>query len=117
MGLENAISMEPVKEKLRNLKEYMPGEDQTIYDFGEFLADRLNSIVVPRGFYLATELALCDLRAGIGRFGRHQVKSSLVGYSPVIYDRIGIYIPNIAKAVCPEDFAERVKQISEASNA
>ena len=42
MSLEGAISTEPIKEKLRNLRQYMPNQKDTIYDFGAYLADRLN---------------------------------------------------------------------------
>ena len=39
MSLEGAISMEPVKEKLRNLREHMPNEDEIIHHLGAHLAD------------------------------------------------------------------------------
>src|SRR3989344_4941338 len=66
--LEEAISMIPVKEKLRDLEKYMPKSDDTIHDFGRYLADRLNDRLVPEGFNLGAELALYDLQTGIDGF-------------------------------------------------
>ena len=56
------VRREPAIEKLRNLRKYMPGLDETVYKFGAFLADRLNPRLVPTGFNLATELAFYDLQ-------------------------------------------------------
>ena len=120
MKLESkAISMEPVKEKLRNLKDYMPKEDNILYDFGKYLADKLNPQLIPAGFNLACELAIEDLRRE-GNYGEHgtvKVPMNLTGYPPQLYSLLRMRIRDIAKAVCPSDFAEQVNKVYEEINA
>ncbi|MDO8528629.1 MAG: hypothetical protein Q7S06_01920 [Nanoarchaeota archaeon] len=115
MALDEAISMEPVKAKLKNLREHMKGEYETLYRFASYLADELNPELVPEGFNLTCELSLENLRRGgdYGKEGRVAVPSNLVGYPQVIYSFLRMRIPDVAKAVCPPDFAERVIAIYE----
>jgi len=109
MAEEKAIAMEPVKEKLRNLRTYMPKAHDGIYTFGQLLAERLNPEIVPDGFYLAAELLVDELQKGVdGRSGK-KIINSLTDNPPVVYWVLRREIPNIAKAVCPEDFAAGVK--------
>lgn len=117
MTLEDAISMEPVKAKLKNLKEYLPRENEIVHEFGAYLADQLNSELVPAGFNLACELALEDLRRG-GDYGteKRPVPSHLVGYPPVMYSLLRMSIPKIAEAVCPPEFAQKVKKVIDEIN-
>lgn len=120
MALESkAISMKPVKEKLRNLKEYLPGEDDFMYGFGKYLAERLNPELIPEGFNLACELTIDELRKGgdYGKYGKVKVPPSLVGYPSVLYDVLRMRIPDFAKAACPPEFAEEVNKVYEEVNA
>ena len=117
MGLE-AISTEGMREKLENLRDYMPGEDKTIYEFGGFLASRLNQEeLAPIGFNVTSELALYDLQAGVDGFSQQPIRNGLVGYPTVIYAMLKMRIPDIAKAVCPEDFAREVWEVNEQTKA
>lgn len=117
MELEKAISTEPIKEKLKNLEKYMPEEEDTIYRFGEFLADRLNQQLNPLGFNMAAELTLYDLQRGIDGFSGQPIRNSLVGYPPMIYFLLRMRVPDIAKAVCPEDFAMEVENFQKEVDA
>lgn len=110
MAPEGVISMEPVKVKLRNLKDYLKKEEELLYKFASYLADKLNPELVPMGFNLAYELALEDLRRGgdYRDFGRAEVPRDLVGYPPAIYSLLRMNFPRIAEAVCPPDFAKKV---------
>ena len=108
MPINEAVSMEPVKEKLRNLREYMPDQPDEIYDFGAYLADELNLDLVPQGFKMAAELAICDLERGINGFTGQPIRSRLVGHPSVFYRLLRIEVPELAQAVCPEDFAKSV---------
>ena len=112
MTLEESISTEPVKEKLRELNKCMHGEQTIVYAFGNFLADRLgDKKICPETFSLKAELALYDLEGGVdGRTGE-KIDSDLVRYRPIIYDLLRLCIPAIASAVCPENFAESVKEV------
>ena len=117
MSLDESISMEPVKEKLRNLHDYMPGQEDLTYRFGAYLAERLDSELFPEGFNMAADLALYDLQKGVNGFTGEPIRSSLVGYPSVIYSILRKQVPNIAKAVCPKDFASEVRDFYEKVNA
>ncbi len=114
-----AISMESVKEKLRNLKDYLPNGDDFLYDFGKYLADRLNPSLVPGGFNITYELALEDLRMGgdYGENGKVNVPTNLIGYPAVMYGILRMRMLEIAKATCPPEFAEEVNKVYEEVNA
>ena len=58
-----AISTEPVKEKLRNLRTYLPGKSQAVYDFAEHLAGTLGNKLMPEGFSIAAVLAVRYIQA------------------------------------------------------
>lgn len=111
MGLENAISMEPIRAKLKNLREVMPNQEETLYTFGSYLADRLNPELVPAGFYMAAQIALYDLQTGVDGFSGEPIQSNLVGCPPQVYANLNRFVPQIAEAVCPPDFAEGVKKM------
>jgi hypothetical protein len=114
MSKQEAISMDSIKEKLKNLKEYMPDQEDVICDYAKLLADVLNPKLTPAGFHLASQLVLFDLQRG--EDGINGTKSPdysiifqrLCGYPQIIHALIGMELPNIVKAVCPEDFAEEV---------
>lgn len=112
-SLETSISTELIKEKLRNLKGYMPREDDKLYRFGEYLADRLGPNIFPHGFNISAERAIADLKDGIDSFTKQPIKNSLVGMVPVYYTMLSRRIPDIADAVCPRDFAEEVREFYE----
>lgn len=117
MSLEEAISTEPIKEKLKNLRQYMPGQLDEIYDFAAYLAGRLNPQLLPRGFYITAKLALYDLEKDVNGLTGQRIRSTLVGYPSLIYELLRVKIPEIAKAVCPEDFAKGVQEFYEQINA
>ena len=117
MALES-ISTEEIARKLRNLREIMPDEDGTLYQFGEFLADRLGTHpLAPRGFNMAAELCLYDLQQGVNGFTGQPILSRLVGYPSQIYALLRMRVPDLADATCPEDFAKGVKDFYEQVNA
>jgi len=114
MSLDKLTSMEPVKEKLRNLRVHMQDVPDIVYEFGDFLANRLNPEIFPIGFNVAAEFALNDMREGTDSFSRQPIKErGLVGDPPEVYAGLSMYIPEIAEAVCPEDFAQEVVQVYE----
>lgn len=117
MSLEGAISTEPIKKKLRELRQYMPGQPDVIYAFGAYLADKLNPKLVPPGFNMAAELALYDLQIGVDSFTGQPIRSRLVGQQPQIYVHLSMQVPEIAKAVCPKDFAKGVRKFYEQVDA
>jgi len=110
MSLDETISMEGVKEKLRNLQDYMPDQAEAIYVFGRYLADRLNQELSPSGFYLANIFVIYDLKRGIDGDTERPINNTLVGGQPELYASLGELIPAIAEAVCPEDFANGVRE-------
>ena len=116
MTLDDALSMEPIKEKLKTLNKYIPNQEDIIYIFGAYLADRLNEELVPQGFYLAAKMVIDDLKRGKSEFLGKSIPSKLVGYPSQIYTILSMEIPRIAEAVCPPEFAEGVKRMDEAVN-
>ena len=102
-----------IKERLNNLEEYMPDEHEMTYDFAAYLADKLNPTIVPMGFKMSAELALYYLAKGVDELSGEPIKNRLVGYSPIIYGAISMSIPQIADAVCPEEFAKEVTRLCE----
>ena len=109
--------MEPIKEKLKNLREYMPEQEDLVYEFGAYLAQRLNPELVSEGFNMAAELALYDLQTGVDGFTGKPLMNRLVGYPSAIYGFLRFQVPDIAKAVCPEEFAHGVREFQEKVNA
>lgn len=89
----------------------MPGESQFTYDFGAYLATRLNPELNPLGFNLTIQLMLYDLQSGIDGFTREPVPHSLSGMPAMVYALMEMAIPRIAGAVCPSDFAKKVNQV------
>jgi hypothetical protein len=107
------IPTEPIKEKLRKLQGYMPGMDETTYEFGKLLADQLNPQVLPLGFKNCAELLLYGLKTGVDGYTRQPIKGKLVGCPEQVYKFLSMMIPDIAEAVCPKEFADEVKKYCE----
>ena len=102
------LPMKTVQEKLRNLGDYMHSCDWAIGGFAFYLAERLPSKCTPSKFCDTAEIALEDLQRGInGRTGK-LIHSQLVGYNERVYELLKVFIPEIAEAVCPVDFAIEV---------
>lgn len=104
------LSMEEPKRKLAKLEEFIPTtHDNLIYEFGRYLAGKLNPELVPMGFILAYAIALQDLQAGKDSDANLSIRGKLVGYPPMMYGILHMYLPIIAKAIFPEEFANAVK--------
>jgi hypothetical protein len=117
MPLENAISSKPVREKLVSLRKYLPGDNPTLYRFGELLGDTLDfEQIVPKGFVAGAERLLYKLDRDLERYADgltgKPVKGSKFRYELVL-DRLHDSIPKIAQAVGPQDFARDVKDFYE----
>ncbi|GEM_PF-1587403 len=110
MSLDDAIQTSSIIDKLNNLKKYMPNEDETVYHFGAFLANRLPPRrIYPHGFNNAVELALLELESGVDRrTGESLVGSAIVCAGSQFYEIMRMCTPDIAQAVCPEEFAREV---------
>jgi len=106
-----ALSMTEAKQKLAELEKHMPNQEGTVYDFGHFLAERLNPSLVPQGFVMACELAIYDLGTGVDGFTNKPIHNELVGYPPVVYMVLRMTIPGIAKAIFPAEFAQEVETV------
>ncbi|MBI2499812.1 hypothetical protein HYV88_06215 [Candidatus Woesearchaeota archaeon] len=111
MEISDAVSTEEMRIKLQNLREHMPGEPQFTYDFGAYLATRLNSQLNPIGFNMAVQLTLYDLQKGVNGFTGKPVPHSLSGMPASFYTVMEMNIPRFARAVCPSDFADKVDQV------
>ena len=88
-----------IKEKLANLEQYMPGQEETIYEFARFLSTRANDTLVPQGFDLMAALALYDLQNGKDGYTDKPIQSKLVGYPPQIYTLLQMYVPQMKEVI------------------
>jgi len=114
------IDTSEMREKLANLSQHMEdrsgsflqGMDSSVYEFGRLLSQRLKSHsgLVPAGFLMAAELLIYDLQRGVDGFSKEPIESPLTGMPPTVYDGLRLYLPEIAKAVAPSEFAEAVKE-------
>jgi hypothetical protein len=104
-------------DKLRSLGEYMPGQNEVVCEFGKFLAGRLNEDIVPQGFYLASMLAIYDIQAGVDGFTGEPITGRLAALPDTLYPLLQLFIPAIAKAVYPANFADEVKKFADEVNA
>lgn len=107
-----SIPMVPVKEKLRNLKQYIPGISDEIDIFGNYLAGKLPSNASPEGFVAATLQILYDLTLYNTYCGEKITKTSTE--SPeLVYLELENAIPRIAELLHPGDFVNEVKKVYE----
>jgi len=113
---QKALSMAEFQQKLRELEKHLPGQQEMVYQFGDFVAGRLNQRLLPQGFVMVCELAIYDLQEGVSGFSGKPINNRLVGSPPLIYALMRMFIPVIAEAVFPAEFAAEVKQFIEAVN-
>jgi len=112
------LSVAEIGEKLRNLQEHLPGEEDTVYKLAAFLAGRFEKQgenLHPLGFHLAAELAIYDLQKGVDGYTGEPIRSSLVGYPPFLYPVLSTTVPRIAKAILPEAAANAVQEAYDAT--
>ena len=110
--MSGAISMDSIKNKLKNLRNTNPGEDENIYIFAEFLANRLNGNLNSQGLYMTIQLSLMDLQSGIDGFSGEPIQNKLVGYPTTVYSILQlIFVDHIVGIVCTKEFAEKVKEV------
>jgi len=124
--VSETISMEPVGEKLRDIGRYFPGDQLSRYQFGAYpdenmlfhfepyLADRLGPELDPRGFVTKAVFTLYELERGVDAATHQPIRNELVGLPGTAYQLLLASIPVITDAVCPEDFATYAKDIYEA---
>lgn len=96
-------------DKLRQLEEFITDGDEVLYDFGRFLADRINPELMPLGFVNAVTLAVYDLKAGVDGFTGQRISGTLASLPDILYSQLPMSAARIAKAVYPEDFAKQVE--------
>lgn len=109
-------------EKLRQLEEWIPNHNNDIiYDFGRFLADRLidksqhqptlegGVELVPMGFAMAATLAIADIESGVDGYTGQPIKGRLANLPEVIYPMLHTFVPKIARAIYPAEFADQVQ--------
>lgn len=113
---EAVNATEEIQDRLRDIGRFMDEADSQVMIFASLLADRLPENIMPEGFTITAEFLIYDLQTGIDSFNSLQLHGSLVGLSPRLYDKLRIAVPRLAEAVCPPEFAQRVKQIMDETN-
>ena len=99
--------------KLKNLKEYLPGQQDFIYDFADYLWDRANDDLVPQGFNLMAELAIYDLQNGVDWYTNKPIAHKVAWYPPMMYAMMRMFIPQISKALFWEEFGNVIKWVQD----
>jgi len=89
------ISTKSIKDRLINLEKNMEGQQEIVYTFAKFLAERLNGDLNINGFKMQLELALYDGQRGIDGFTDKPIKYNLEGYPQMIYNLIRIIFTEI----------------------
>ena len=105
MGVDQILTADELAPKLRNLKELMPGEPEVVYVFGEYLSRWISFQCNAVGFDFSARRAISDAQEGMRKEDCGPIPEGLKG----AYDLLEAAIPRIAKAVCPHDFAEKVR--------
>lgn len=105
MSLESITETAPIIEKLNKLSNYLPNQKELVYRFGKVLAYELGQSkrLTPSGFYLSFARALED---SMDREGGDPTELLELGF-------LSSKLVDIAKAVCPEDFADGVREFDE----
>ncbi len=118
MTLEQTISTKEVCEKLKRVEEHMPKMPSFIYNVAHYFAERLERLdeISPPDFVLQYELMIYDLQTGVDSVTRNPVPSHLTRYPTQLYDVLSTYARLLATKVCPEDFAEGVRQFVDEVN-
>ena len=105
-----------IRERLLNLEKYLPRQQSLIYSFAEYLASRINPDIVAEGFVLGAQLALYDIKQGVDGCTGQKLTGILIGQPQMIYNILHMFIPAIARAIFPNDFASRVNKFMDDVN-
>ena len=102
MNYPTLTDVETTIDKLRNLREYLPGKHQTVYVFAGLIADVLKA---HQGPINSKEMLLlsCEASEPLEKRKEQGIDSLTVALSTIPE------IPNIVKATCPEDFAKSLE--------
>ena len=95
----------------------MPDSDESFRLFSGYLAGRLVSPCSAVDFTHQTLIVINDLEVGINSATGESIGGelfSLVRKEDSFYGNLATSIPQIAKAVCPDDFAKGVNEAYEA---
>lgn len=116
----SAEQVQEMKQKLRSLSFHLPNEHETTYNLANFLADRLtHQGLTPRGFLLVAALSLEDLERGVNSITGEPItraKYKIADQPTAVYRILNLFIPKIAKAVTPPEFASQVQEIYDSAN-
>ena len=91
-------------EKLAKLEQYLPNQEQIVYEFGHFLSKRLHDSLTRDGFILRAQITLSDLQQGIGS-SSEPMKDRIYSYPPIMYMTLSFIIQDIADAIFEEKSA------------
>ncbi len=94
MILEEAISTEKIRARLKELRKYLPDKEEITYKFGIYFAYEISDRTTPSEFVDCFESLL--------------LKMMLFEGAIAIETNIPSYFPEIVNAICPRDFANDV---------
>ncbi len=110
MTERNVLNIVPIKEKLKNLRDIFPGQEDDFYQFVNYLADMLNDQLIPSGFYVRMSLTISDCRKGIDGYGR-TIRGNFIRHPDTIYFTWKeVIINSVANLILPKEFATELKE-------
>lgn len=94
-----------LKEKLKNLKKYLPWQEDIVYEFADYLSTRVRAELVPMWFNLFAELAIYDLQNG------NVINHRVASYPDILFWKMRSYLPKVAKAMFSEEYWNAVEKV------
>jgi len=115
--MSDVISMEPIKERLRKLADYVPElrsiNSDLVNDIGTYLGRGLKDKHTPEGFYSTLVILINNLQENVNK---HNIQpSSLLGLHPAVYESLIDLMPQLTESICSglpkyENFVKKVKE-------
>lgn len=117
--MDSTLTPDIMKERLNDLRTYLPGKNGIVYDVAAFLATRVKG-VDPEEFVLMFNFGISDLTKNRDGFTGEELydpfdRKGLGRYPAEAFSVVKILMPNIAAAVGGEEYGNRVRAVSAAS--
>jgi hypothetical protein len=120
-SMDSTLTAGIMKERLNDLRTYLPGKNDIVYDVAAFVATRVKG-VEPENFVLMFNFGINDLTKNRDGFTGQPLydpfdKKGLGRYPAEAFSVVRVLMPNIAAAVGGEEYGNRVRAVSSAPNS
>jgi hypothetical protein len=111
MNITDTVQTDSIKERLKNLEKYLPGQTSIIYDFAKYFAEHVPENMSPITFNMQYQAVVGDLSKNIDADHKHAIPPSLHNRPHEFYRALPMLMASIAQAVCEKEFAEQVDAV------